>query len=335
MYRRTTVLHRPVFAALLFWAAAATAEPGPAYPNTGSFGVPFETSEDWYRECMRVAQVQTPPVPPAQAQPASCKATDLYYSKLDQAQTSDAEWRQVRACAQASGDDAVLMMLYANGLGQPRDLDRAIFHACRLDTAKAEMEARVGYLASGAANADGQPFDLCDHITSGYMGSVCAGLGETRSERSRALRLDRFAATLPARARLPFSQLRKAAEAFARQSASEVDLSGTGGAGFAIGRASRRRDEFVQAVFDAAAGEIPRATPAQLAQLDRQLNLRYRKLMGGASDAGATMPASRAAPSPAPTCALPNAPGWPTATPGRPSRRRARPVPTWSRSRRC
>ncbi|QNA90169.1 hypothetical protein G4G28_19680 [Massilia sp. Dwa41.01b] len=335
MYRRTTVLHRPVFAALLFWAAAATAEPGPAYPNTGSFGVPFETSEDWYRECMRVAQVQTPPVPPAQAQPASCKATDLYYSKLDQAQTSDAEWRQVRACAQASGDDAVLMMLYANGLGQPRDLDRAIFHACRLDTAKAEMEARVGYLASGAANADGQPFDLCDHITSGYMGSVCAGLGETRSERSRALRLDRFAATLPARARLPFSQLRKAAEAFARQSASEVDLSGTGGAGFAIGRASRRRDEFVQAVFDAAAGEIPPcdagATGAARPSVEPALPQADGRRIGCGGDharfKGSTV--TRADVRITERAWLAYRDAW------APFRRRARPVPTWSRSRRC
>ena len=72
------------------------------------------------------------------------------------------------------------MMLYANGYGVARDTSRAIHYACRLDTAKAEMEARVAYLASGALAHDDQPFDLCDHITSGRMGGVCAAIDAGR-----------------------------------------------------------------------------------------------------------------------------------------------------------
>jgi len=258
------------------------------YPNTGSFGVPFDTQEDWYRQCMRVTRLPAPPRAQAPAPAASCKATDLYYTTLDQGDAAPSAWRQVEACARASRNDAVLMMLYANGFGGKRDLDRAIQHACRLDTAKAEMEGRIAYLASSAAATDGQPFDLCDHVTSGYMGSVCTDLSEARAERVRSARLDRFAHTLPARARQPFAQLRKAAEAFARQAASEVDLSGSGGAGFAIDHTAQRRDEFVQAVLDAASGKVARASTDEVAALDRQLNAAYRKLMGTRHDPDAS-----------------------------------------------
>jgi hypothetical protein len=50
----------------------------------------------------------------------------------------------VRACALATNNNAVLMMLYANGYGVARDTDRAIHHACILDfIAKSEMEHRI------------------------------------------------------------------------------------------------------------------------------------------------------------------------------------------------
>ncbi len=270
-------LSAAVLASLALWTSTAGAA-DPAYPNTEGFGVPFSTNEAWYRHCMRVEGhvVPRPLAPPGQLR---CDATALYYQKRDQARNSAAEWREVRSCAEASGDNAVLMMLYANGYGVARDTGRAIYHACRLDTAKAEMEARVGYLASPAAAADRQPFDLCDHITSGRMGSVCAAIGESRADRVRATRLDRFAARLPAEARGPFARLRQAAAAFAKQSAAEVDLSGTGGPGFATRHAGRRDQEFIDTLLNAASGKLPRASAAQLMQLDQTLNTQYQAVL--------------------------------------------------------
>lgn len=275
---RSRALRTAVLAAVMLWTCNASAvQPVPAYPNTEGFGVPFSTNEDWYRHCMRVEHL----VPPRPSKPGKprCDATGLYYLKRDQASTSAAEWRQVRRCAEASGDDAVLMMMYANGYGVARDTDRAIYHACRLDTAKAEMEARVAHLASPAAAAEPHPFDLCDHITSGRMGGVCAAIGEERDDRVRAARLDRFAASLPAKARAPFARLRQAADAFAQQSAAEVDMSGTGGPGFATRHAGRRDQEFMETLLNAASGKLPSADAAQLAGLDQELNTQYRTVL--------------------------------------------------------
>lgn len=262
MPRSPRVLRRTALAAFLLWSCnTGAAEPAPGtYPNTEGFGVAFSTEEDWYRHCMRVAR---PPAPRAPGQPGMlrCDTTRLYYQKRDQQKTSGAEWRQVRACAEANGDDAVLMMLYANGYGMPRDTDRAIHHACKLDTAKAEMEARIGYLAAPAV-ADSQAFDLCDHITSGRMGGVCAAIGEGRADRIRSARLEHFAASLPAPARQPFARLREAAAAFARKSTDEVDMSGTGAVGFALRHAGRRDMEFMETLLQAAGGRR-QAAPRQ------------------------------------------------------------------------
>jgi hypothetical protein len=70
-------------------------------------------------------------------------------------------------------------------------------------------------------------------------------IGEGRDDRVRHARLERFAAALPPAARAPFIRLRKAAEAFARQSADEVDMSGSGGAGFASRHSGRRDEDFM------------------------------------------------------------------------------------------
>lgn len=271
-----------VAALLLGMGNAGAVQPATVpYPNTEGFGVDFDKGEDWYRHCMRVLRPAPPRAPGKSAK--RCDATRLYYLKRDQLTTSSAEWGQVRSCAEASGDDAVLMMLYANGYGVVRDTDRAIYHACRLDTAKAEMEARIAHLSSSTA-ADGQPFDLCDHITSGRMGGVCAAIGEERDDRVRAARLDQFAAALAPQARQPFARLRKAADAFARKSADEVDMSGSGGAGFAFRHTGRRDEEFMETLLKAASGRLPRTGAAQLAELERQLDAQYRKLLGSPSD---------------------------------------------------
>lgn len=289
----TSVLRRTGLAPLLLTALFVTAIGAHAaapdtvpYPNTSGFGVAFDESENWHRQCMRVAHLAPSAAYAAAPTPEvlHTRATDLYYLKRDQPRTTAAEWRLVRAQGLAIGDDAVLMMLHANGYGGRRDTDRAIYHACRLDTAKAEMEGRVDYLASGSVASDRQPFDLCDHITSGRMAGVCAAIDESRDDRVRRARLDRLAATLPAKARQPFARLRKAADAYARQSAGEVDMSGSAGAGFAYRHVGRRDKEFMDTLFKAANGKLARTSKAQFAELDRELNAQYRTVLAAPSE---------------------------------------------------
>jgi len=257
-----------VAAGIMLPAAAAP------YPNSGSFGVPFSKDEAWYRQCMRVEK-QSPPKPAASAL-AGCDASDLYYRKRSQALTSQAEWDQVRACAVAHDDHAVLMMLYANGFGVPRNTDSAIHQACQVDAAKAEMAGRIEHLANLPANA---VFDQCDDITSGRMGTVCASIQGAQDGRNRGARLERMAAALPAPARAAFQRLQAAAGRYALAAGAETDMQGTAAPSFVIQREEKMREQFMQAALDAAAGKLPPASPQDAAARDRELNAVYRKLM--------------------------------------------------------
>lgn len=248
------------------------------YPNTSNFGVPFSRDESWYRQCMRVEGRSAPGLG-SQTPAQRCNAGDLYYDKRSQAATSDAEWRQVRECALAQEDDAVLMMLYANGFGVPRDSDIAIHHACKLEfIAKAEMEARIAHL-SGPQPA-GAVFDQCDDITSGYMGTVCAGIREGQADRIRKARLDRHAATLPPSARRALTQLHAAADRYA--AAAENDMQGTAAPGLAIAREGKLQAQFVETLARVLDNALPSASPQDLARIDKKLNAVYRQLMAPA-----------------------------------------------------
>lgn len=265
---------------IAFGLAALPALAAGPYPRTDFFGVPFSTDEAWYRQCMRVEKL--PAEPAAGKAAAGCDATALYYIKRSQAQTSPAEWEQVRQCAIGTDDKAVLMMLYANGYGVARDTDRAIRYACSLDfVAKSEMAHRVAHLAGDPAEArnHGRIFDLCDDITSGAMGAVCADIRESHDRRVREARLARMAAALPPAGRTAFARLRAAAERYAVAGAREVDGHGTAAAAFATHRQARLREEFMQAALDAFSGKLPAASPGQFAERDRALNALYQSLM--------------------------------------------------------
>jgi uncharacterized protein YecT (DUF1311 family) len=267
------------FALAAVFVSLSAPAAGP-YPNTSTFGVPFSTDEDWYRQCMRVEHL--PPAPTAGKATANCDPIGLYDRKRNQATTSQAEWDQVRACADARGDDAVLMMLYANGYGVPRDRDRAIQHACSLDfVAKAEMEGRVGHLVKG--DAPGKAFDLCDDITSGYMGGVCTARREAQDSRIREARLERAARALPAASRTAFAKLRQAAERYAEAGARETDAHGTLASAFALQHHARLREQAMLAMLDIIAGKLQPASPEDYAARDRQLNEVYGRVMASPS----------------------------------------------------
>lgn len=276
----------PTFAKLAFAAlaafASASALAAPTYPATESFGVPVSKDEPWYQECMRVEHVSGVEQPAGQAQGPQSDASKLYYQKRSQAVTSQAEWNAVREHALADGDNAVLMMLYANGFGVARNTDIAIHYACSMNfVAKAEMEYRVAHLAK--VESSSATFDQCDDITSGMMSSVCADIHETQAQHMREARLDRVARTLPDAARPAFKRLRASAETYANAAWQEVDGHGTGAAGFATERQAKLREQFMQAVLDLVDHKLSAPPPSDTMRLDQELNTLYQKLMSAPS----------------------------------------------------
>jgi uncharacterized protein YecT (DUF1311 family) len=231
---------------------------------------------------MRVEHAVAPAAATAQAPGATCDASALYYRKRSQAVTAPAEWKTVRECALARGDNAVLMMLYANGFGVPRDTDIALHYACSLDfAAKAEMEGRVAHLAGGLPA--GAVFDQCDDVTSGMMEAECAAIRQSQDNRVRTARLDRVARALPASARPAFRKLRAAADAYANAASAEVDMHGSAASALAIEHEEKLREQFTRAVLDVLDNKLAADSPADTAQLDGALNAVYQKLMSAPS----------------------------------------------------
>lgn len=267
-------------AAGCLWHGVALSTPaapqGPDYPASTA-GVPFSKNEAWSQECMRVAG-RGAPAPAVKRTPPRCNPSDLYYQKRSQAATSPAEWRTVLECASARQDNAVLMMLYANGFGVRRDIDIAVHYACSLDyAATAEMEGRIAHLAR--ARTSTAVFDQCDDITSGYMRAVCAGIHESQAQRMREARLDRLQQTLSAPARAAFQRLRSAAAAYVGAASFEIDMQGTAAQGFATEHEGTLRAQCVQAALDVIGNTALPGTRADMVTLDRTLNAVYQKLM--------------------------------------------------------
>jgi len=271
-----------------FSAPAFAAPRPPGYPNASHFGSVPDRHTFWYRQCMRVEPRQ-PHSSDLQRGHSDCQAgdasaSDLYYDKLNQASTSQREWDQVRYCAVASNDTAVLMMLHANGLGVPRDVDLAIRFACSGAAAPAEMEGRVEHLVT--LQDDPRRFDQCDDITSGAMGGVCAAIGQRQAGKVRTAFLARLRAGLTAPQQAPFDALVKASGGFADvRGSNEVDMTGTARIQMAIDAEGRELEWLREhlAAFEKGLFTLP--APGRFSLADAELNRAYARVMGVAETA--------------------------------------------------
>lgn len=256
--------------------AHAQAQAPAGYPNTENFGRAANPAAPWFQECMRVAKVK--PATPAPALPASCKAYD-YYGKLGQATTSAAEWGGVRACAVAANDDGVLAMLYANGMGVPRDLDQATHYACRAGGAYAEVEGRVEHLMGLKKSPAGARYDQCDDVTSGYMGGICAGFADSQADKVRTAYFARLRRQLLPQQVGPFDKLVAATNALAEARGNETDLTGTARASMVTHAEAREKEWLREHLAAFEKGNVTLAPAQPLPAADAELNRAYQAVM--------------------------------------------------------
>lgn len=261
-----------------------------AYPNLSRFGEPPDKDAEWFRQCVRV-QPRQPPAPEVARRPDAGTRQDcgtLYYGKLHQAATSQAEWDQVRQCALAANDTSVLMMLYANGFGVPADTGLAIRYACSSAAAPAEMAARVMHLASLNQGDRGARFDQCDDITSGEMAGVCAAIAAEQAGKVRTAYLARVRNSMTALQQASFDALVKAGNAFAAaHGGDETDMTGTARVGMAIGAEAREQEWLREHIAAFEKGRYGLPATAQFETANAQLNAVYQRLMAApAADPG-------------------------------------------------
>ena len=265
--------------------AASTIVPsGAPYPNTSAMGWDVSSAEQWYQQCVGVQDSAPPPqdLPPAKSGAAlsRCVAPDLYYDALGANGGARADWETVRHCAFAQRDNGVLMMLYSNGLGVPKNPKLALKYACTLPSAQAEMSGRVEHLVTRMLDNTGGRFDLCDDITSGKMQGECTAVGERQDAKARDRDLAAIIKKWPPQHQTALRDVQKTMDSFAIWRAqAEVDSGGTLAASFAIDAKASEIALFIADLRGAEKGKAPGFSEAGSMQLDKRLDALYQKIM--------------------------------------------------------
>ncbi|HUE11755.1 MAG TPA: lysozyme inhibitor LprI family protein [Steroidobacteraceae bacterium] len=241
--------------------------------------------------CLRLGGPKPPPADrptPAQVQALKgCSSEKLYYGV-----GSQRDYVKARMCAFIEADRAddevfsgraILMQLYANGLGVSRDPDLATAYACQIEGAPAEKDARVLHMQ--ALKTKPEHVDYCDDTSSGLAAGFCQNRDSNQSAGSRDARHHAMEARLPPAARALYAPMKKAFNAFvAAHGTGEVDLSGTARAALMIAEEDAVRNQFAKDLDSLLIGRWPSASAADAQAADAQMNASYHKAMAWAGD---------------------------------------------------
>ena len=230
---------------------------------------------------------------PAQARALQgCNAEELYYGigrpadPVRARQCAFLEAEQEEAVGAVFSGRALLMTIYANGVGARRDLDVAIHLACQIDGAPAESHGRITHLNElRRRHWAGSDFGYCDDITSGLSMGYCADHDAAIADARREARLAELVNHWSPRERQVFAPLRAALDAYVdARGEGEVDLSGTGRNAFITGAQQALRNEFMTMLQRLEAGRAPIMSRERFQADDAALNDTYRRVMRGPFD---------------------------------------------------
>jgi uncharacterized protein YecT (DUF1311 family) len=205
-----------------------------------------------------------------------------------------------RGSRDAFSGNSVLMMIYANGRGVPKNVDLALHFACddQDGTAPAEFDGRIAHLAEIKKLKIGQKmtdcikspgytqaycngvFDYCDDVTSGMMEGVCASRESDIAEAKKAAEFSNITAAWTEADRKAFASLEKAADAYiSAHSENEIDLSGTARGMFVVEEQDASKEQFRKAIRTFDGGALPVFAAADLDKADKELNRTYVHVM--------------------------------------------------------
>jgi hypothetical protein len=244
------------------------------------------------------ASVQDAELPPAdrptaaeESTLASCSSMNAYFG-FGQA----ADPVRARKCAYAEvdrgsrtplGGKAILMMLYANAQGVPRNLDAALKLACAIGDAPGDAAGRVYQLDRlRKSNWAGNNFSVCDHSSGRELYEQCAILQERFDKIERDSKFDEIASKWSASQKKAFHAfLAEAGNFFHVHAANGVNLEST----FEIQEETFMLNGLLSSLEQFERGELPGFTAAQFAQAEAAENAAYARTQTGSASRWGTV----------------------------------------------
>lgn len=227
-------------------------------------------------QCQRVRYQRVPVLDqPRRTGPAQCDARALYDDTRAMKAPGDADWQAVRDCAFSTGDNSVLMMLYANGDGVAPNLGLAMRFACSSPGTATEMQARLKNLVQRGARVR---IDQCDQAPGT---TACAGVRERRGVKPRAGdELGSLARGWAPKEQVGFEMALQAVRYFAQHHRdNETDTSSVAHARVQAEVEAAELERFGRDVEEFQQGMLPSFSEADFAKLDAKMNETYRQFM--------------------------------------------------------
>ena len=230
------------------------------------------------------AQVKNVPLPvgdrPTAAEAkamADCVSEDLYYGF-----EKEPDYVAARKCAYLEMDrgknrpfagKTILMMVYANGNGVPRNWDVATKLGCEVPGSPGDVAGRVHELARLRTVTWAKvKFSICDHAAANYMYEQCAILDYRFDYPERKKTLDSFAANFTAAQKKAYQDMRDAATAyFMVEAAKGIDLR----ASFEVHEKAFLERGLITNMRKLEQGDLPKYSKEEAAKAQKEMQAAY------------------------------------------------------------
>jgi hypothetical protein len=224
------------------------------------------------------------PTPTEEKALASCASVDAYFGfgqPADPVKARKCAYAEIdRGARTALGGKAILMMVYANAKGVPRNYDVALHLACIIGDAPGDAAGRVYQLDRlKKANWTGNNFSVCDHSSGREMYEQCAILQERFDKIERDQKFNELTSTWKTPEQKAFHVLLQEADRFFKVQAGKcVNLEGT----FEIQEEIFLKNNLLTALQGFERGELPKYSADEFHQAEAAENATYSRTQNGA-----------------------------------------------------
>ena len=214
----------------------------------------------------------------------SCTSVDAYFGfgqPADPVKARKCAYAEIdRGARTALGGRAILMMVYANAKGVPRNFDIALHMACIMGDAPGDAAGRVYQLDRlKKASWTGGNFSVCDHSSGREMYEQCAILQERFDKVERDRKFNELISAWKAPEKKAFRALLEEADRFFKvQAGKGVNLEGT----FEIQEEIFLRNNLLSALESLERGELPKHSADEFHRAEAAENATYLRTQSGA-----------------------------------------------------